>query len=60
LRNSRNAARLTPPFCASTVISASDWITTPRKTLWQNMTSGATSSTAADASGDTVEECAET
>src|SRR5919106_3400026 len=42
-RNSRNAARETPPFSASTVISASDWATTPSIRLWQILTSRATS-----------------
>ena len=36
--NSRNACRGTPAFCASTVISASDCVTTPRNTLWQIFT----------------------
>jgi hypothetical protein len=42
-RNSRNAARLTPPRSASTVTSASDSITTPRKTLCAIFTSRAAS-----------------
>src|SRR5918994_4161660 len=43
LRNSRNAARDTPPFSARTVISASDCATTPSIRLWQILTSRATS-----------------
>src|ERR671920_656274 len=43
LRNSRNAARDTPPFSASTVISASDCATTPSIRLWQILTSRAAS-----------------
>src|SRR5215213_6806177 len=42
-RNSRNAARDTPPFSASTVISASDCATTPSIRLWQILTSRAAS-----------------
>ena len=40
---SRNACRGTPAFCASTVISASDCVTTPRNTLWQIFTMRASS-----------------
>src|SRR5215208_7812357 len=39
LKNSRNAARDTPPFSARTVISASDCATTPSIRLWQILTS---------------------
>src|SRR5829696_9554676 len=42
-RNSRNAARDTPPFSARTVISASDCATTPSIRLWQILTSRAAS-----------------
>jgi hypothetical protein len=43
LMKSRKAWRGTPAFSASTVISASDCATTPRKTLWQIFTVRASS-----------------
>src|SRR5919106_1621512 len=43
LRKSRNALRRTPPFSASTVISAIDCVTTPSIRLWQILTRRAAS-----------------
>ncbi len=43
LMKSRRAWRGTPAFWARIVISASDWMTTPRNTLWQILTMRASS-----------------
>src|SRR5699024_7997972 len=37
-RKDKNASRLTPDFSVNTVISAIDWMTTPRNTLWAILT----------------------